>query len=180
MEEEKIEETNDNPEVEETPEEETLEEKPIEEEKPPKKTEESVEELKAQRDKLYARLKKAEEKAKALESKSSDKTESLTLEAIKVGKKLEKYSDEIIDSVANVIKSDNPKDILEALENPYIKQGIEVEMKKVADAKKIPGSGSSGLSSGLDSEDVVKMEKDKFRKMMIEEAKRARSGDSGM
>lgn len=133
----------------------------------------------AQKEHYRSKLEKVEAEKKALEEKlANPKSESsLTLEAIKVGKKLEKYSDEIIDSVAKVIKSDNPKDILEALDNPYIKQGIEIEMKKVADTKKIPGS--SGISSERD-EDVAKLPKDEFRKRMIEEAKQAMSGGSGM
>jgi len=178
MEETKTEETIEDPVVEES----AVEENPIEEEKPLEK-QETTEELRAQRDKLYARLKREEDKTKSLESKVPVKSDnSLTLEAIKVGKKLEKYSEEEIDSIAKVIKSDNPNDILNALENPVIKQGIEVERKKVEDNKKVPDSSSPDFASGVKTwKDIQKFgvdEKGKaeFREFAEKEEKRKSTG----
>jgi hypothetical protein len=81
---------------------------------------------------------------------------NLTLEAIKIGKKLEKYSDDEIDSVAKIIKSNKPEDILSALDNSFIKQGIELEREKIKESNKIPGSSSSGFTSDEKSSDEVK------------------------
>lgn len=157
--------------IENPPEEETSEEK-TKEELTSEKATETAEELKSQRDRLYARLKKEEEKTKVLEGKVKDSESSkpteynLTLESIKIGKKLEKYSDDEIDSVANIIKSNDPQDILKALDNSYIKQGIEIERAKVAEKNKIPGSSPSGLSASEEKtpEEIAGMSREEHRK----------------
>jgi hypothetical protein len=90
---------------------------------------------------------------------------NLTLESIKIGKKLEKYSDDEIDSVAKIIKSNKPEDILNALDNSFIKQGIELEREKLKEKNKIPGSSSSGFASeDKTGEEIAKMSPEEHRK----------------
>lgn len=156
MENKNIEETNDNQEEEETSTEENSEETSDEEQETSETKPEGEDKVATQAEinKLYARAKLAEEKAKKataeLAKSSSNKPGSLTLQAIKVGKKLEKFSEDEIDSVAKIIKSDDPQAILDALNNDFIKQGIELERQKVANKKKIPGSSSGGSSTSSD------------------------------
>jgi alanyl-tRNA synthetase len=87
---------------------------------------------------LFERAKKAEAEAKELRAKVGEAKPSesnLTMEAIMVGKKLDKYSEEEIQSIAKIIKSDKPSDILAALDNPFIKQGIDTAREKVTKEK---------------------------------------------
>lgn len=108
----------------------------------------------AQKDHFRDKAEKLEKELSELRGKSSES--NLTLESIKIGKRLEKYSDEEIDSVAKIIKSNNPNDILSALDNSFIKQGIELEREKLKEQNKIPGSSSSGFTSDEKSADEIK------------------------
>jgi hypothetical protein len=112
----------------------------------------------------YQRFKEVNDKYQELRKtnpgESTPKSgQSLTLEAIKVGKKLEKYSEEEIDSVAKMVKSSDPNAILEALDNPFIKQGIELERKKVQDKNKVlaPGSNSPFGTAVKSTDELRKM-----------------------
>lgn len=106
---------------------------------------------------------------------------NLTLEAIKVGKKLEKFSEDEIDSIAKIIKSDSPNDILAALDNPVIKQGIQVEREKVAAKNKVPAPGSSspfGISSKSPQEIQAMSREDHMR--LEAEVVKERAGGRGI
>jgi hypothetical protein len=175
MEQDIIEETIDNP-VEETPAEEIPQKEPKAEEIKPDA------ELEAKNKELFARAKKAEDELKKLKSQvqtqKSPTGESLTLDAIKVGKRLEKYTEEEIDSVANVIKSDKPADILNALENPFIKRGIEVEREKANSNNKIPSPSSAGFPS-FEKKITPDMKPEDINKILEERAKKAQESNSG-
>jgi hypothetical protein len=102
---------------------------------------------------------------------------NLTMEAIKVGKKLDKFSEEEIDSIVKIIKSDKPSDILSALENPLIMQGIQTAREKVTKESKVPSSsGSSGGDSFPDSQTIEKMERDDHKKLWKEQQERQQGG----
>jgi len=58
-----------------------------------------------------------------------------SVDLIKLGKKLQDYSDEELDFVTEHAKSKKPEDILKALENPYIRAGIEAQREKVEKEK---------------------------------------------
>jgi hypothetical protein len=53
-----------------------------------------------------------------------------SVDLIKLGKKLQDYSDEELDFVTEFAKSKKPNDILKALENPFVKQGITAAREK--------------------------------------------------
>lgn len=54
------------------------------------------------------------------------------IDLIKLGKKLQDYTDDELDFVTEHAKSKKPEDILKALENPFIQAGIEANRQKVA------------------------------------------------
>jgi hypothetical protein len=110
---------------------------------------------------------KAERLEKELsEAKGKPAEATITLEAIKIGKKLEKYSDEVIDDVAKVIKSTNPNDILAALENPYIKRGIEAKQQEEINKSKVPGSsGSIGYGNQKSPDEIRKLTPEEHMKL---------------
>lgn len=114
----------------------------------------------------YERFKKVNDELTKYKSQPKETPNAnLTLEAIKVGKKLEKYSEDEIDSIAKIIKSDNPNDILAALDNDFIKQGIQSERRKVAEKNKIPAPGSSSPFGSMrkSPEEIQKMSKEEFQ-----------------
>lgn len=113
----------------------------------------------------YSRFKQVNDELASLKQNKGSSEANLTLEAIKVGKKLEKYSEDEIDSVAKIIKSSNPNDILAALDNDYIKQGIETARAKVAEQNKVPAPGSAASLGfgGKTSADIANMSKEEFQ-----------------
>lgn len=108
---------------------------------------------------------------KELESLKGVKTESSpTLEVIKIAKKLEKFSEEEINSVSNMIKSENPRDILNALDNPIIKSGIERERLKVAKENQTPSPSQAGsltfnkkITSETSKEEAQRIIEERFK-----------------
>lgn len=68
------------------------------------------------------------------------------LDLIKVGKKLQDYSDEELDFVTRAAKSKKPEDILKTLEDPYIVAGIQAQREKVEKEKSLRPSGTQGTS----------------------------------
>ena len=54
-----------------------------------------------------------------------------SIDQIKLGKKLADYSDDELDFVVDYAKSKKPEDILRALENPFVKVGIQAHREKV-------------------------------------------------
>jgi len=129
---------------------------------------------------LFERAKKAEAEAKELRAKVGEAKPSesnLTMEAIMVGKKLDKYSEDEIQSIAKIIKSDKPSDILAALDNPFIKQGIDTAREKVTKENKVPSSsGSSGGGSQLSGDEVAKMDREDHKKLWKEQQERQQGG----
>lgn len=58
-----------------------------------------------------------------------------SVDLIKLGKKLQDYSDDELDFVTEYAKSKKPEDILKALENQFIQQGIKAQREKVEKEK---------------------------------------------
>lgn len=58
-----------------------------------------------------------------------------SIDLIKLGKKLQDYSDEELDFVTEFAKSKKPEDILKALDNQFVKQGIISFREKVEKEK---------------------------------------------
>lgn len=147
---ENIEETIDNPVEEETTEQETSNEVEVPSKEKPL-SQESPEELKVQRDKLYARLKKEEEKSKRLESQVKPKgfTEKTAGEdewKAKVEFMLDNrnVTSEELDHISNVAsrRGISLADAAKA-ESDY----IQYRREKVEQEKKIPSSTSPDSSS---------------------------------
>ena len=153
----------------------------IEEEEPSTKeplSPESPEALKAQRDKLYARLKKEEEKSKRLESQVKPKgfTEKTTGEdewKSKVDFLLQNrdYSEDEFDHISNVAsrRAISLTDAAKA-EGDY----IQFRRDKVEQEKKIPGSTSPDSSSFEKkiTKDTPKEEVDKILQERLNKAQR--------
>ena len=74
---------------------------------------------------------------KAPQEKSAD-----SIDLIKLGKKLQDYSDDELDFVTDYAKSKKPEDILKALDNPYIQQGIKAQ-REVLEKEKLALAPSS-------------------------------------
>lgn len=79
------------------------------------------------------RAEKAEKAKKLLDPLKVEKTESSfePIELVKVGKKLQDYSDDELDFVVEHSKSKNPDDILKTLENPFIQAGIKARREQL-------------------------------------------------
>lgn len=60
-----------------------------------------------------------------------------SVDLIKLGKKLQDYSDDELDFVTEHARSKKPEDILRALENPFIQAGITAHREKVEKEKLI-------------------------------------------
>lgn len=86
------------------------------------------------------RAEKAEALAKAL--KNQPKSDVDALDFIKLGKKLETYSEEEIDFAVNHAKSKNPKDILEAFNDEMVQLAITAKREKVEKEKSLKPSGT--------------------------------------
>lgn len=130
----------------------------------------------AQKDHFRTKAEKLEKEIAELRGKTSPDS-NLTLQAIMIGKKLDKYSDDEIFSVAKVIKSDKPEDILNALENSFVKRGIEAERQEKNNLKKIPGSSTSDMGQpSKNYRDIAKMSKDEFREYAKQQEKGKSTG----
>ena len=81
----------------------------------------------------YDRFKEVIEENKKLKSqpKGQEKSSVDALEFIKLGKKLQDYSDEEIDFATNYAKSKSPQDILSALDNEMVQLAINAKREKV-------------------------------------------------
>jgi len=126
----------------------------------------------------YNRFQEVVQENQRLKSEKEGKQtqeKDLTLDAILVGKKLDKYSEDVIKSIASTIKSNNPQDILAALENPLIKQGIEAQIEKEKRENKVPAPGSPG--SGFNEKtpaEIAKMSREEhmaYEKELLEKGK---------
>ena len=90
------------------------------------------------------RAEKAEAELKKLKSQPTVEVDSVDL--IKLGKKLQDYSDDELDFVVDYAKSKKPEAVLKALENPYVQAGIEAQRKKVEKEKSLKPSGTQAIS----------------------------------
>jgi hypothetical protein len=82
----------------------------------------------------YERFKEVLEENKALKSQpaqSSQKSDVDALDFIKLGKKLQDYDDAEIDFATQFAKSKSPEAILAALEDEFVKTGIEARREKL-------------------------------------------------
>ena len=70
-----------------------------------------------------------------------DKSPVDALDFIKLGKKLQDYSDEEIDFATEYAKSKEPNAIMQALENEYIQLAFEAKRQKVDKEKSLTPSG---------------------------------------
>lgn len=91
------------------------------------------------------RAEKAEAEAKKLKSRPvesiPDSVDSIDL--IKLGKKLQDYSDDELDFVTKFAGTKKPDEVLKALENPFVQQGIQAQREKVEKEKAVKPSGGS-------------------------------------
>jgi hypothetical protein len=171
-----------NQEEEETSDEETSNEGEISSEE--KSQGSSIEEITAQRDRLYARLKKQEEKIK--EAKPNIvKAEPLNKEdewKHKVEFLLDNrdVTDDEFEHLAAVALRRSGSITMDSLRNAQKQENdyISYKRKKEEDKKKVPGSTSTGYESKVKSaKDIAKMSEDEFKAY---EAEMMEEGSSGI
>jgi len=190
MEEEKSEETIENP-----VEEETTEEKPQQEGADnPEETAKTSQEEQKRKDRLYARMKKAEEEAKRLKAQLKEvetvKKETpvntpvsdLSVDPYNLAKTvatLKDYSPEEIDYISLIAKAKGvaPE---EAVNSEEVKLYISARREKVAKEQSIPNP-SSPSSSNLkpSAQDIAKMSREEHKKL-VEEYKKKMTGRTGI
>ncbi len=90
----------------------------------------------------YSRFQEVNEELKKLKNKPQSEVD--TVDLIKLGKKLQDYSDEELDFVTEFAKSKKPEAILKALENEFVKTGIEARRAKVEKERGLAPSGTQG------------------------------------
>lgn len=93
-----------------------------------------IEDLKKKASAYEAQKIRAEKAEKSLKKymQTPEKVSSVdSVDLIKLGKKLQDYSDDELDFVVGYAKSKKPEDILKALENPFIQSGIKSQREKV-------------------------------------------------
>lgn len=121
----------------------------VEEETPTESSEEQVdiEALKREADlarNYKIRAEKAEAEAKKLKSRPVELKDSVdSIDLIKLGKKLQNYSDDELDFVTKFAGTKKPEEVLKALENPFVQQGIQAHREKVEKEKAVKPSGGS-------------------------------------
>ena len=121
----------------------------------------------------YKRFKQVNDELKSLKEKKTGSFSGSHLDLIKLGKKLEKYSDEELDFITEHAKSENPEDIEQAIEKEYVQLAIEAKRKKVANENKVPGSSSSGGTfSEKTFDEIRKMKEPEFKKYLEEQSRR--------
>ncbi len=101
----------------------------------------------AQKDHYREKFEKAESDRKALEARLNNKPDAETkveaLDLIKLGKKLQDYSDLEIDFATAHAKSKNPEEILRVLDDPMVKLAIQAHREKEAkDRQALKPSGT--------------------------------------
>jgi len=96
----------------------------------------------------YDRFKKVNDELAALKNQPKDTTKETVdaLEFIKLGKKLQDYSDTEIDFATEVAHSKSPESILKALENPMVKLAIQANREKEAKELSLKPSGTQSES----------------------------------
>lgn len=95
----------------------------------------------------YDRFKKVNEELAALKNQPKEQKETVdALEFIKLGKKLQDYSDTEIDFATEVAHSKSPESILKALENPMVKLAIQANREKEAKELSLKPSGTQSES----------------------------------
>jgi len=67
-----------------------------------------------------------------------------SVDLIKLGKKLQDYSDSELDFVVDYAKSKKPEDVLKALENPYVQAGIQAQREKTERERVLTPNGAQG------------------------------------
>lgn len=101
-----------------------------------KKSEELAENYKIRAEKAEKALKRTEKPKQDKPVESVEHVETIdSIDQIKLGKKLHDYSDDELDFVTDYAKSKKPEDILEALKNPFVQQGINAHREKVEKEK---------------------------------------------
>lgn len=106
------------------------------------KTKKDFESALAQKEHFRSKFEKEEADRKALEQKLNGAKPEVgsgntadAIDLIKVGKKLQNYSDEELDFVTEYAKSKDPEAILKALDNPFVQHGINSYRDKVEKEK---------------------------------------------
>lgn len=97
----------------------------------------------------YDRFKKVNDELAALKNQPKDTTKNETVDAlefIKLGKKLQDYSDTEIDFATEVAHSKSPESILKALDNPMVKLAIQANREKEAKELSLKPSGTQSES----------------------------------
>jgi len=120
--------------------------------------------LLAQKEHYRTKVEKLEAKLKELqpEAKPAQKQEGSTydpLEIVKLGQAVKDFSTEELEFVIKVAKSSDPKDIISASNDEWVKRAITSQREELVKNNKVPNPSSpSGVSA---AKDLMKLVKDK-------------------
>lgn len=119
----------------------------------------------------YERFKEVNDELQSLKKGQKVAPTADTIDLIKLGKKLQDYSDAELDFVTEFSKSKKPEDILKALDNEFVKSGIMAYRAKVEKEKGLKPDGTQMESDKPKTlkEQLGKMnlaEKEEFLKKM--------------
>lgn len=89
----------------------------------------------------YSRFQEVNEELKKLKNTPHHEAGD-PIDLIKLGKKLQDYTDDELDFVTDFAKSKKPDAILKALENPFVQAGISAQRTKVEKEKGLTPSGT--------------------------------------
>ena len=120
-------------------------------------------------------LKKETKSAKEEEVKSS----SSPVELVRLGKKLEGYSNEELDFIIDHAGSDDTNKILEASKDEFVQLAIKAKRQKVADDNKVPASTYGGFSNDS-GKDIKDMSTDEFKKLEEKARTESQRGHRGV
>lgn len=96
---------------------------------------------------LSSALSQKEHWRKKAEEVKPNQTEGVdSIDLIKLGKKLQDYSDEELDFVTKFAGTKKPEEVLKALENPFVQTGIKATREQVEKEKTLRPSGTQGMS----------------------------------
>lgn len=143
--------------------------------KTPSEEESSPQPIKEEKTVPYERFKKVNDELARFKSQKGKKPISENLSALKMTKKLvSEFSEEELDSLADIANSDKPEDLLRIADNPIIKMALEAKRKKVADEHKVPAPSSFGGVPGISYDNLRNMPEDDFKKLIEKESQTKR------
>lgn len=136
---------------------------------PPEISSEELVELRKKAEAYEAQKIRAEKAEAKLKEKPKPDNGTDSIDQIKLGKKLVDYSDDELDFVVGFAGSKKPEEVLKALENPYVQQGIQAQRAKVEKERLSlkPSSKQSDSDAPVSLEEALATSNDKEREEIL-------------